>query len=167
MKKFLALSLCLALSLLAATPAAAKTIKVPEKKALVSFEVPNSWSVEDLEKGVMCESKDEVVTILFEVTGGKGIEKLIDENIEWLTKEHKVDIDAATKSEADFKAGGLEWSRLSFKCTHKDTGAGRVAFIFSDIGGGKILLITYWITEEGMTKHIPSINALFESFRRL
>ena len=99
-------------------------------------------------------------------TGGKGIEKLIDENIEWL-KEHKVKIDAATKSEAEFKAGGLDWSRVSFKATQKDTGESRVAFIFADLGGGKLLLITYWITEEGLEKHIPSINALFESFKRL
>src|SRR4051812_18870419 len=165
-KKTLSFVLCLFLPLLAMNVAAAKELKVPVKKPLISVEIPNGWDVEELEKGLSCESKDGVVTVFFEVTGARGLDKLLDETIEWL-KDQKVTIDESTKKESEFKAEGMDFERISWKGSNKEWGKSDIAFIFGDLGKGKVLVITYWIPEDGVEKHLPAINHMFDSFKRL
>jgi len=166
MKKTFSLILSLAVALVAVNVASAKTLKVPEKKAVISVEIPDSWTVEELDKGVSVESKDKVVTVFFEITGAKGLDKLLDETIDWL-KEQKVKIDESSKKEADFKVEGMDFSRISWKGSNEEWGKSDIAFIFGDLGNGKIVVITYWLPESGLDKHIPAINKMFDSFKRI
>jgi hypothetical protein len=166
MRRFFSFALCLALPLFATTFVAAKTLEIPEKKPLFSVVVPDSWTVEELEKGLAVESKDGVVTVFFEVTGAKGLDQLLDETIDWL-KDQKVKIDESTKKESDFKVEGMDWSRISWKGSNEEWGKSDIAFMFGDLGHGKIAVITYWLPESGLEKHIPSINKMFDSFKRI
>ena len=166
MNRFRTLTLSLCLALIGATAVSAKTLLIPAKKAQISVEIPDSWTTEELEKGVSVESKDKVVTIFFEVTGARGLDKLLDETVEWL-KSEKVTIDEASKKESEFKAEGMDWAKISWKGSNTEWGKSDIAFIFGDLGNGKIVVITYWLPEDGVEKHIGSINKVFDSFKKI
>jgi hypothetical protein len=53
--------------------------------------------------GIACESPDKVATIFIEVTSAKGVDALIDENIDWLTKDQGVQLDKASEQKQDFE----------------------------------------------------------------
>jgi hypothetical protein len=83
-------------SLLLTGLASAGTVNVPEDKPAISVEIPDSWKPEETDNGIACESPDKVATIFFEVTSAKGLDALIEENIDWLTKDQGVELDKAS-----------------------------------------------------------------------
>ena len=144
----------------------AGTIKLPEKNPLVSFEAPDAWHPEDTDKGFSCESPDSEATVIFEVTSAKGLEALIDENIEWLA-EQKVTIDKSSKVSKDFKAAGMDWSVIGWDGKNDEYGPASIRFGFVDIGKGKILMITYWVTKKGESRHQDTLNNMFDSVKKI
>jgi hypothetical protein len=166
MKKTSLLSLALSLSLFTGL-ASAGTVKIPDKKPVVSVNVPDSWKPEELEKGFSCESPDQVVTIIFEVTSAKGVDKLIEENIDWLTKEQEVEIDEKTQSTKDFEANGIEWKRISWDGKSEDWGPSLVGLMFTDAGKGKILTVTYWVVKKDFAKQEKALEKILSSVKRI
>jgi hypothetical protein len=165
MKKRLALALCLTLPFLAVT-LSAKVIKIPEEDSVVSVDAPDSWSPETTDKGVVTESADKEATVFFEVTSAKGTDALLDENIAWL-KDQKVSIDQASKSEKDFKTSSMSWSRISWDGTSEEWGPATIGFAFADVGNGKVLVVTYWITKKGWEKHDSELTKIFDSVKKI
>ena len=165
MKKIIALALCLTFTIFIA-PLSAKVIKIPEGDAVVSVDVPDSWGPENTEKGVAVESSDKEATVFFEVTSAKGTDALLDENIAWL-KDQKVSIDQSSKSEKDFKTASMSWSRISWDGTSEEWGPATIGFAFSDVGNGKVLVVTYWITKKGWEKHDGELSKIFDSVKKL
>jgi hypothetical protein len=165
MKKRLALALCLTLPFLAVT-LSAKVIKIPEEDSVVSVDAPDSWSPETTDKGVVTESADKEATVFFEVTSAKGTDALLDENIAWL-KDQKVSIDQASKSEKDFKTSSMSWSRISWDGTSEEWGPATIGFAFADVGNGKVLVVTYWITKKGWEKHDSELSKIFDSVKKI
>lgn len=164
MKKLLILALCLSI-LPAAATLSAKTVKIPADEPSVSIDVPDSWKPEETEHGTATESADGEATVFFEVTDAKGMDSLLDENIEWL-KEQKVTINEDTKSEKDFKSKSMSWSRIAWEGTSKEWGPAVIGFAFSDIGNGKLVVVTYWITKKGFEKHEADIDKIFDSVKK-
>jgi hypothetical protein len=144
----------------------AGTIKLPEKGPLVSIEVPDSWKPEETDKGFACESPDSEATVIFEVTSAKKLDALIDENVEWLT-EQKVTIDKSTQVNKDFKAAGMDWSVIGWDGKNDEYGPASIRFGFVDIGNGKILMITYWVTKKGEAKQQAVLNKMFDSVKKI
>ena len=165
MKKIIALALCLTFTIFIA-PLSAKVIKIPEGNPVVSIDVPDSWGPENTEKGVAVESSDKEATVFFEVTSAKGTDALLDENIAWL-KDQKVSIDQSSKSEKDFKTASMSWSRISWDGTSEEWGPATIGFAFSDVGNGKVLVVTYWITKKGWEKHDGELSKIFDSVKKL
>ena len=165
MKTKLTLAICLSLPFLLST-LSAKTVKIPEEDPSASVNVPDSWGPEATERGVATESEDKEATVFFEVTTAKGTDALLDENIAWL-KEQKVSINEKSKSEKDFKVGAMSWSRVSWDGTSEEWGPATIGFAFSDIGNGKVLVVTYWITKKGWDKHEAELDKIFESVKKL
>jgi hypothetical protein len=149
------------------TLAPAATVDVPEDKPAISVDIPDSWKPEATEKGVACESPDKVATIFFEVTSAKGLEALIDENVDWLTKDQGVQLDKASEKKQEFEAANLGWKRISWSGTSKEWGPATVGFAFTDAGDGKVLTVTYWVTKEDQEKQISTIEKIFESVKRV
>jgi hypothetical protein len=158
-----------ALSLLLAAFASAGTLtlSIPADKPAVSLEVPDSWKPEDTDKGIACESPDKVATIFFEVTSSEGLDALIDENVDWLTKDQGVEIDKSSEQKQDFETTGMQWKRVSWSATSKEWGPAIVGFVFADCSNGKVLTVTYWITKKDAEKHLPAIEKIFESVKRV
>lgn len=160
----LPIAAALAFSLLLTSPASAGTLKIPKGKAAVSVNVPDSWEPEPNEKGFMCESPDKVVTAMFEVTPAKGLDALIEENVEWL-QEQKVNIDKDSEKKGDYEAAGVSWKRISWDGKSKEWGESVVGFMFTDAGNGKVLTVTYWVTKKDFDKDAPALEEIFESVK--
>jgi hypothetical protein len=165
MKKTVFPAAALAFSLLLTSHAPAETVSIPEDQPAISLDIPHSWKPEVTDQGIGCESPDKVATIYFEVTPVKGVDALIDQNIDWLTKEQSVKVDKASEEKESFETGGLKWERISWTGDSKDWGASSVGFLFTDAGNGKILTVTYWITKEDQEKDFPTVKKILESVK--
>jgi hypothetical protein len=106
-----------------------------------------------------------VATVFFEVTSAKGLDALIDENVDWLTVDQGVQLDRASEQKQDFEAAGLEWKRISWSGNSKEWGPATVGFAFTAAGNGKVLTVTYWITKKDQEKHFPTLEKIFESVK--
>jgi hypothetical protein len=165
MKKTVFPAAALAFSLLLTSHAPAETVNIPADEPAISLDIPHSWKPEVTDQGIGCESPDKVATIYFEVTPVKGLDALIDQNIDWLTKEQAVKVDKASEEKESFETGGLKWERISWNGDSKDWGASSVGFLFTDAGNGKILTVTYWITKEDQEKDFPTVKKILESVK--
>lgn len=167
MKRNLIVALSLALPLLALTTASAEVVKIPKGTPAVTVSIPDKWEPEDTDKGIVCESPDKEATIFFEVTSAKKLEALIDENIEWLTSDQKVEIDKATQKSAEFEAGGMSWKSLAWKGKSEEWGPANIILAFADAGKGKVLMVTYWVTEKGEAKHGKQLTTILDSVKKV
>ncbi|TSA36029.1 MAG: hypothetical protein D4R65_03300 [Verrucomicrobiaceae bacterium] len=157
-----------ALLTLALSPALAfgGTIKIPKDEPAATLNIPDSWEPEDADDGVLAESPDNVATIFFKaVATEKEMGSLIDDSIDWLTKEHDVKIDEASKSEKDFEDSGRKWSRISWDGVSKEWGPAVVGFLFTDLGNGKVLTVTYWISKKDSEKNLDILAKIFSSVK--
>jgi hypothetical protein len=62
------------------------------------------------------------------VTTKKGLDALIQENVEWLVKDQSLQLDKASEHKGDFETGGLKWSRISWDGDSKEWGPATVGF---------------------------------------
>jgi hypothetical protein len=166
MKNIAILLSAIGIFLLVNGPARAGIVSIPEEKPAISVEIPDSWKPESTDKGIACESPDQVATIFFEVTSSKELDALIDENVDWLTKDQGVQLDKASEQKQEFETSNLKWKRISWSGTSKEWGPAIVGFVFADAGDGKVLTVTYWVTKKDQEKHIPTIEKIFESAKR-
>src|SRR4051795_9271065 len=95
-----------ALSFIAATPAFAKTMKLPNDDfAIASIDFPAAWEPEEINNGVAGESPDKAVFLAAVAVGSdKGMNAELDDTFAFL-KEHNVKCDKASKTDDKFKIG--------------------------------------------------------------
>ena len=164
MKKTI-ITLSLVLSLLPALVSAG-TIKIPKDDPAVSLTIPNTWEPEDSDGGILAESPDNVATVFFKAVGTeKEMGALIDDSIDWLTKEHDVKLDVSSKTEKDFEDSGRKWSRISWDGNSKEWGPAVVGFLFTNLGNGKVLTVTYWISKKDSEKNLETLGKIFSSVK--
>jgi hypothetical protein len=163
MKKTILAAALLILTLASLAPAG--TIKIPKDEPAATVKVPESWKPEETDRGYAVESPDKVATVLLEASTKKGVKKLIEENVEWLTKEQDVKVDEASKKDQDFELAGRSWSRISWDADSKEFGPSVVGFLFSEVGQGKLLTVTYWITKKDSEKHMDTIEKILSSVK--
>jgi hypothetical protein len=72
---------------------------------------------------------DKVATVFFEVTSADGMDALIDENIDWLTKDQGVQLDRASEQKQEFEAANLEWKRISWSGNSREWGSAAVLLL--------------------------------------
>lgn len=159
-----ALAAALILSLFT-SPGISGTLEIPKRKPACTVKVPDSWEPEDTDKGYAIESPDKVATVFLEVTSKKGIDDLLSENIDWLTEDQGVKMDAASKKEQDFELAGRKWSRISWDGKSKEWGPAVIGFLFTEVAKGKLLTVTYWITKKDADKHMPTLEKIFSSVK--
>ena len=147
--------------------APAETVNIPEDEPAISLDIPDSWKPEVNDNGIGCESPDKVATIYFEVTAAKRVESLIEDNVEWLTKEQSVQINKTSEQKEDFENSGRKWSRISWDGDSQNWGPGKVGFLFTDAGEGKILTVTYWILNKGHEKDLPDLTKMLDSVKQI
>ena len=166
MKKFLLLLVAAAFPLLAVS-SFAQTIKLPKDSPVVAITVPESWKPEDTDNGFYCESPDEAATVIFEVADAKKMDALIDQNADWLEKEHKVEIDKSSQVKTEFESGGMKWSLVTFDGKDEVYGPATIMLAFADTGKDQMLMVTYWVTKEGEKTHAKELDGIFKSVKKV
>ena len=146
--------------------APAATVKLPADKPAMTATVPDDWEPEESDDGILAESPDNVSTIYFEVVGTeKEMNTVIEDSLKWLTEEHDVKVDAATKETKDFEDSGRKWSRISWSGESKEWGPAVIGFLFTEVGDGKVLTITYWISKKDSEKSLETLGKIFSSVK--
>jgi hypothetical protein len=146
--------------------APAGTVKLPEEKPAATVNIPDDWEPEASEEGILAESPDNVATIYLEVVANeKEMDTVIEDSLKWLTEDHEVNVDAATKETKDFEEGGRKWSRISWSGNSKEWGPAVIGFLFTEVGGGKVLTVTYWISKKDSEKSLETLGKIFTSVK--
>lgn len=166
MKKTMQFVLAFALSWFAHM-AFAELVYVPANKPVVTLQVPDSWKPSEIDRGIEVNSPDDVVTMFFEIVKSeKAMNTVLDDNIEWLTEEQNVKINANTKQETDIAVGGIKSSLIGYDAKSKEWGPSKVGFIFTPVGS-RVMVTTYWITNKGFAKQEPVVNRILASLKVL
>jgi hypothetical protein len=152
--------LCLA----AATPAFAKTMKLPNDEfAIAVIDFPNSWEPEEINNGVAGESPDKAIFLAAVAVGNdKGMNAELDETFQFL-KEHNVELDQKSKSEDKFKIGDLEAEELTFQGKDED-GPAAVSIAFVPMKD-KVIVLTYWVSTDKEKEHQDEVGKILRSLK--
>lgn len=162
MKK-LPLAVLLALALL--TPAFAKTFKVPGEDSFASITIPDDWKSKEIDNGVESESPDSEVYFAVEATDAKGLEKTIEEAVEYLN-EKGVTVDLKTQKQSEGKVNGMDGIDITWNGKDKE-GDAIISLTILAAKKEKMLLITYWASPEGTKKHDKELGAILQSIKPL
>jgi len=165
--KFILLTTALLLTL-GAVQVRADRVNVPKEDPVVTINIPKSWEPEhdDEGVGVQAESPDNFATIYAEVVASKEeLKDAIDASVEWLMKDCEVAVDEKSQSDSDFEVEGRQWSRISWKGKHPESGAAVVGFLFTDAGDGHVLTITYWLEEKQSEKGLEALGKILASVK--
>lgn len=154
--------------LLLSLPARAQqNIALPFEEPTITVSLPDSWTKEKTDSGYSCESDDQEATIVFETAGAGDIDSLVDDNVEWLVKEEKIEIDKSTEKKSEIESGALKFSTIAWVGKNEEWGEAQIMLAFAEIGNGQVLMITYWVTTAGEEKHKKDINAVLDSVKKI
>ena len=160
MKK-LSLAVLFAFALL--TPAFAKTFKVPEEKSFASITIPDDWKSKEIDKGVESQSADDEVYFAVEATDAKGMDKSIEEAVQFLM-EQGVTVDDKTLKQSEGKINGMDGVDITWNGKDKE-GAAIISLTILSVTKDKVLLITYWASPEGTKSHSKELGAILNSVK--
>ena len=156
--------LAAALGCCLATPGFAKTFELPDANPAVTVTLPNSWKPSEVEKGAEATSPDGETYIAVETATAKGMETLIDEDIDFLTKQGVV-IDKSTQQTQDTTMNDMKVSFLHWKGKDKDGPTAVTLGIFG-VSDNLVLLMTAWSSPTGDKAHGDELTQILTSIKR-
>ncbi len=158
--KILALSAFALLTL--AMPVRATTFALPAKNPTITLVLPDSWKPHEIDYGYSAMSPDQDVFFSVEYTDVKHIDKMTDDNAEWM-KDNKIEATAEpVKSKVDFH--GLQGDLLHI-AAKDDNGPTNVDFVFTDAGHDRIFMFTLWASDEEMKNHASDFDKIVKSIK--
>ncbi len=146
------------------TPCFAKTFELPDENPAVTVTLPNSWKPSEVEKGAEATSPDGETYIAVETATAKGMKKLIDEDIDFLSNQGVV-VDKSTQQTQDTTANGIPVSFLHWTGKDKDGPTAVTLGIFG-VSDNLVLLMTAWSSPAGDKKHGGELDAILQSIKR-
>jgi hypothetical protein len=154
----------IAISLAAAAPSFAKTLKLPnEEFPIASIDFPGNWEPEEIDNGVAAQSPDEAVYLAAVAVGSeKGMNAEIEDTFEFL-KEHNVELNKDSKTESKFKIGDLEAEELTFQGKDED-GPASVSIAFVTVKD-KVVVLTYWVSTDKEKAHQEEVGKIVRSLK--
>lgn len=155
-----AFALCLAWA--AATLAA--THKIPEDNAVATINAPAGWNASNYDKGLELTSDDGEVYIAIEATDARGVEKSMDEAMDYL-KSKGVTVDAKTVKQSEGKLAGKEAVTISWEGEDEE-GPAKVQLTVVSVTNDKGVLFLYWASPEGEKSHQKEITRIAESLKK-
>jgi hypothetical protein len=159
------ISLALLLALALVTPSFGKTFKVPDEASFASITIPDDWKSKEIDKGVESQSADDEVYFAVEATDTKGMDKSIEEAVDFL-KEQGVTVDLKTQKQSEGKINGMDGVDITWNGTDKE-GPAIISLTVLGVRKDKALLITYWGSPDGTKKHDKELGAILKSIKPL
>ena len=161
MRKILILS---ALSCLVAIPVMAKTYQLPDDNPAVSVMLPDKWEPREVEKGVEATSPDGETYVALETATAKGMDKLIEEDIQFLTDQGVV-VDKATQQTHDTTINGMSVSFLRWSGKDND-GPTNITLGIYGVTGNLVLLMTAWSSPNGEQTYDKEMKQIVSSVKK-
>jgi hypothetical protein len=161
MKTFIAaIAVCCGLAL----PAAAKTYELPDANPAVSVTLPGKWKPSTVEHGVEATSDDEETYVAVETATAKGVEALIDDDVQFLV-DQGVTIKKASQQTHDTTINGMPCSFISWSGTDKD-GPTSVTLVIFGVTDNLVLLMTAWSSPAGDKANGAELEKIVSSIKR-
>lgn len=148
-----------------ASAALGKTFELPDAKPIVTIDLPNAWSPEEIEKGAQATSPDTSIYVAFEVQNLKNTEKVITDGVKFFA-ESGVRIDPKTQRKTEAKINGLDVIDLGWDGTDKD-GPTKVSLSVIILSETKIGVLSYWGSPAGETKYATQLRSISSSIQPL
>ncbi len=152
----------LALFLLAGGTALAKRVTVVPGDQPITAEIPGSWKVSEIKRGIQAKTADDEVYLWFESYRPAQLPTLIGEHNTYF-KEQGVTITGEAKvREADFPTYALKTSEYPAVYEKKPTVL-RYISVVPKSGDLRHLLVSYWASPEGDKEYDGETNAIINS----
>ncbi|GJE59185.1 hypothetical protein [Methylobacterium trifolii] len=153
--------------LLCALPAAvqAKTFELPDETPLVTIDLPNAWSPEEIDKGAQATSPDATIYVAFEISNLKNTEKAVVDAVKFLA-DSGVKIDPSTQKKLETKINGLDVVDINWDAVDKD-GPTKVSLSIIILSPTKIGVLTYWGSPAGEKKYAAQLKGIADSIQPL
>lgn len=161
MKK-LVFAITLSLGLAGSVFAAAH--KVPEENPVATVDAPTGWKAESYDKGVELTSDDGEVYIAVEETSAKGVEKSMDEAMDYLKKKG-VTVDPKSAKQSEGKVGGKDAVIIGWDGKDEE-GPAKIQLMIVSVTNDRGVLFLYWASPEGEKKHQSEITAISASVKK-
>lgn len=140
--------------------AGAVAITAAEPVAVVT--IPDSWAQSKIDRGVQIKTPDEEIYVWFELVPADQLDALQKEHDAYFAREG-VKFTGATET-LTREINGRPWSFTELKATSSDgPSIVRYLAINPKVASGKIIMMTYWASEEGHVKHDKAMQALIDS----
>jgi hypothetical protein len=147
------------------TPAAwAKNFAVPEKNPVATLIIPDSWTIESIDYGYSAKSSDGDVFFSVEYATGSRIDRMLDNNTEWM-QENRIQ-PRGKPVEKQIEIGGLSAKLLHYDASDEN-GDTTVDFVFISGGGGRLIMLTLWGSEEELKANQADIDAIKKSIKAI
>jgi hypothetical protein len=143
--------------------AQAKEFQLPDANPAVSVTLPDSWKPEAIDTGAEATSPDGGAYIALETSPAKGVNDLIDSDIEFL-KKNKVTIDPATQQSQDTKVNGMPVTFLRWTGKDED-GPTAVTLVIFGVSDKLILLMTAWASPAAEKKFSADLDSTVASVK--
>jgi hypothetical protein len=143
--------------------ALAKNFAVPEKNPAATLTIPDTWKIESIEYGYSANPADDSIFFSVEYAGPSRIEKMLDNNTEWMKENHITPKGAPVEKE--IQVGGLSAKLLHFEATD-DEGDTLVDFLFVN-GNGRLIMFTLWGSEEELKAHQADVEKIESSLKAI
>lgn len=147
-----------------ATPAFSKVFELPDANPAVTVDLPGNWKPSETDKGVEATSPDGETYIAVETATAKGINQLIDEDVDFLGKSG-VTVDRSTQQTRDTTVNGITVSFLHWKGKDKDGPTAITLGIFG-VTDNLLLLLTAWSSAEGDKANGNALDKILSSIKR-
>jgi hypothetical protein len=148
-----------------ASTASAKPFELPDTKPIVTIDLPNAWSPEEIEKGAQATSPDTSIYVAFEVQNLKNLENAIVEGVKFFA-ESGVKIDPKSQKKSEAKINGFDVVDLGWDGVDKD-GPTKVSLSIIVLSETKVGMLSYWGSPAGETKYAAQLKAIANSIQPL
>jgi hypothetical protein len=109
------------------------------------------------------QSSDDEVYFAVEATDAKGMDKTIEEAVEYL-KEQGVTVDLKTQKQSEGKINGMEGVDITWSGKDKE-GDAIISLTILAVRSDKALLLTYWASPEGTKSHAKELGEIMNSVK--
>ena len=148
--------------LLAPSHSFAKALSITEADPVAVVTFPDDWPSSKIERGIEVKSPDDEIYVWFELATPADMPAVQKEHDDYFAKEGVTVTGSSetVKSEVNGKA----WSFTELKAKSEDgPSIIRYVAINPNVASGKIILMTYWASDDGHKTHDAVMDAVIKS----
>jgi hypothetical protein len=145
-------------------PAFAERFRIPAEDPIVTIDVPEDWTVAQIDKGIEASSDDDEVYLAIEGTVMKGLVELTTDAVRFLGRAG-VTVDESSEKSDEGTVNGFRMNSIGWSGRDKD-GDVLIHLMILTITPTKGVLFTYWASPEGDKEYQEAIRKIVRSVRK-